>query len=119
MSNAERVIFRREKNSYVQSIRCANTKSLTPYEETLCNPEYNYLALFPDDPAQPGRVECVPFFFDNHGTAFFEPCSEADIGYIHRKTRIIHKKDPVAETLLKAISNYYGMPFRIAEKMTH
>ena len=119
MVQTERVIFRKEKNPYTQSIKCTNRKSLEPYEETLCNPEYIYLAVFPDDPANPGRVECVPFFFDGHGTVFFESCCEADWRYCLEKTRIVHKRDPIAETLLKTVSQYYNASFRMVEKMTH
>ena len=123
MIQPERVIFRMEKNPYVQSVKCTNRKSLEPYEETLCNPEYIYLAIFPDDPANPGRVAYVPFFFDGHGTAWFESCGEADWFYCLEKTRIIHKSNPLAEKLLQAVTEYYSTDvpakFRMVEKMTH
>ena len=104
----------------MQSIRCTNTKSLDPWEETLCNPEYNYLAIFPDDRKVQGIVCFVRFFFDYHGVAHFESVNEISLDYYYRKTRIVHKKNPIAETLLKAVSEYYacaGSKFRIAEKM--
>lgn len=119
----ERVIFRKERNPYVQSIRCTNQKNGESWNETLCNPEYNYLAIFPDDETNPGMVGCVPFFFDGHGDAIFEPYGEADIGYIHGKTRIVHKRDPLSGKLLQAVTAYYSheVPahFRIVEKITH
>ena len=112
----ERVIFRKEHNPYVQSIRCTNQKRGESLEETLCNPEYNYLALFPDDKANPGRVACIPFFFDGYGTAHFEPYCEADWAYILDKTRIVHKRDAIAETLLKTVSEYYETTFQMMER---
>lgn len=115
----ERVIFRKEKNPYVQSIRCTNHKRGESMEETLCNPEYNYLALFPDDETNPGMVECLPFFFDGHGTAHFEPYCEADWGYILGKTRIVHKWDAIAETLLKTVSAYCESELKLMEKNMH
>lgn len=47
MSTAERVIFRTEKNPYVNGP--------------------SFLAVFPDDPANPGRVGCVSFHFQEYG----------------------------------------------------
>jgi len=119
MEKAERVIFRKEKNPYVQSIRCTNRKDGEPLEETLCNPEYNFLALFPDDKANPGRVVCLPFFFDGHGTAHFEPYGEADWHYLLTKTRIVHKRDPIAETLLGTVSKYCESELLMMEKNMH
>ena len=123
MEQAERVIFRKEKNPYAQSIKCANRKRLEPNEETLATPEYIYLAIFPDDPANPGKVAYVPFFFDGHGTAWFESYGEADWFYVVEKTRIIHKSNPLAEKLLQAVTEYYSTEvpakFRIVEKLTH
>lgn len=112
----ERVIFRKEKNPYVQSIRCTNQKRGESWKDTLCNPEYNYLALFPDDEANPGRVECLPFFFDWNGIAHFEPYCEADWSYLLGKTRIIHRRDPIAETLLKTVSAYCESELKLMEK---
>lgn len=112
----ERVIFRKEKNPYVQSIRCTNRRKGESLEETLCNPEYNYLALFPDDEANPGMVECLPFFFDGHGIAHFEPYGEAAWSYILGKTRIVHKRDAIAETLLETVSKYCESELKMMEK---
>lgn len=92
----ERVIFREEKNPYTN--------------------ETGFLALFPDDEANPGMVECVPFSFDGQGRAIFEPLGEADWGYLLGKTRIVHKRDPIAETLLESVSAYYETQFRMMEK---
>ena len=116
----ERVIFRKERNPYVQSIRCTNQKNGESWNETLCNPEYNYLAIFPDDETNPGMVECLPFFFDGYGIPHFEPLTEMCLEYYYGKTHIIHKRDPQIEPLLKALSEYYeNQPFRIVEKLTH
>lgn len=95
----ERVIFREEKNPYTK--------------------ENGYLALFIDDEANPGMVECVSFCFDGAGRAIFEPLTEANWRYIHGKTSIIHKRDPLSETLLQAVSAYYETPFKMVEKLTN
>ena len=92
----ERVIFRKEKNPYTK--------------------ETDYLALFPDDEANPGRVECLPFSFDGYGTAWFELYCEADWRYILGKTRIVHKRDAIAETLLKTVSAYCESELKLMEK---
>ena len=120
--DVERVIFRVEKNPYVQSICCTNRKSGAPMEETLCNPEYYFLAVFPDDPANPDRVPTVRFYFDGHGVAHFEPYEEIALEYYY-KTKILHKKDPRIALLLKAVTDYYSTDchakFRVVEKLTH
>ena len=102
MIQTERVIFREEKNPYSPNIP-------------------HYLAVFPDDPAKPGYVACVPFYF-NYDMVWFEPYCEIDRGY-YLSTKIIHKNDESAEKLLQAITNYYSREvpakFRMVEKMTH
>lgn len=95
----ERVIFRKEKNPYTK--------------------ETDYLALFPDDEANPGRVLCLPFSFDGYGTTWFEACCEVDWRYILDKTRIVHKRDAIAETLLKTVSEYFETQFQMMEKYMH
>ena len=104
MIQTERVIFREEKNPYMPGIA-------------------HFLAVFPDDPALPGRVNSVPFHFSPDGEkAYFEPCGEIDLGYYY-KTRIIHRNDKIAEKLLQAVTEYYSSEvpakFRIVEKLTH
>lgn len=104
MVQAERVIFRKEKNPYAKD---------TPY----------YLAVFPDDEANPGRVCCLPFFFDGHGKAVFEPYGEIDIGYYY-ETRLVHRFDAETPKLLKALTEYYSgkdgpVQFRVMQKLTH
>lgn len=105
MEQAERVIFREEKNPYAPG---------TPY----------YLAVFPDDKSTRGRIACVTFHFGklydfrDDECAIFESLCECDYGY-YLSTKIIHKRDPRAEKLLKAVSEYYKAPFRIVEKLTH
>ena len=93
----ERVIFRREKYPYDKG---------TPY----------YLAVFPDDEANPGRVAAVPFFFDGHGQAVFEPDCEIDIGYYY-ETRLVHRFDAETPKLLDAIQKYYNQQFQIMQKL--
>ena len=94
MNTAERVIFR---------VECPDTQS--------------YLAVFPDTPANPGRVACVPFHFLGD-MAVFEPFCEASMGYYYGM-RIVHKSTDTALRCLKAIERYYNAPFRVVEKLTH
>lgn len=105
MEQAERVIFREYKDPYMPGVP-------------------HYLAVFPDDKANPGRICCTPFYFGKRydflegELAIFEPVCECDYGYYY-STKIIHRKDPRAEKLLKTVSEYYKAPFRIVEKLTH
>jgi hypothetical protein len=98
---SERVIFRVEKYAYNKETR-------------------HYLAVFPDDKANPGRVAAVPFYFDGHGKAIFEPYCEIDMGYYY-DTHLVHRFDPETPKLLKAITDYYSREvpakFRIMQKL--
>ena len=93
----ERVIFRKEKNPFDRT---------TPH----------YLAVFPDDKANPGHVACLPFHFDGHGQSVFEPYCEADMDYYYR-TNLVHRFDEETPKLLGAIQDYYHTPFRIMQKL--
>ena len=99
MEQAERVIFREYKNPYMPGVP-------------------HYLAVFPDDEANPGRVCCLPFFFDGHGNAVYESYCEASMDYYY-KTRLVHRFDAETPKLLNAIQCYYQRPFRIMQKLTH
>lgn len=92
----ERVIFRREKYPYGKG---------TPY----------YLAVFPDDEASPGRVGCVPFFFDGHGQAIFEPYTEASKDYYYQ-THLVNRFSDETPKLLDAIQKYYNQQFQVMQK---
>lgn len=93
----ERVIFRKEKYPYDKE---------TPH----------YLAVFPDDQANPGRVCCTPFYFTVDGTAIFEPYTEADMGYYYQ-TNLVHRFDAETPKLLDAIQKYYNQQFQIMQKL--
>lgn len=117
--DAERVIFRIEKNPWVPQIRCTQQKKEDAWEHTLMpGGGYSYLAVFPDEPANPGRLNCLPFFFNGDGSAVFEPFCEIDYS-VYLKTRIVHAKDERAPFLLKAIEGYCDSPFRTVEKVTN
>ena len=94
----EKVIFRREYNPYMK--------------------QWQYLACFPEEQANPGRIAAVSFYFDGHNKAHFEPFCEIDRLY-YLKTRIIHKKDTVISEVLSAIENYYDQKFRVMEKINY
>lgn len=92
----ERVIFRTEYDPYMKMEK--------------------YLAVFPDDPANPGRVAFTPLYFNSHGVTF-EPYGEMDLSYYYKKTKIVHKKETVVAPLLTALNQFYGIDFRAVEKM--
>lgn len=98
---AEKVIFRREYDQYRK--------------------EWSYLAIFPEDPANPGRYAGIPFHFikewNGKLTAIFEASCEVSWDYYYKCTKIIHKNDPVIPDLLSAISRFYNTAFRVCEKI--
>lgn len=97
----EKVIFRAAKNPYIS--------------------EQQYLAIFPGDPAALGKVLSLPFYFSRddmeHGKVWFEPYIEADVGYLHRETKIVHKSDARIPVLLRAVEEYVEGQFQVAEKI--
>ena len=96
---AERVIFRREYNEYQKS--------------------WDYMAVFPDDEANPGRVVAVIFYFDSYGKAWFYT-DEVDISYLHsNRTRIIHKNDAEIPMLLEAVKSMFGGEYKVCEKIIY
>lgn len=94
----ERVIFRKEKNPYA------------PGGES-------FLVVFPDDEANPGRLGCVSFYFEN-GRTYYEPYGECSREYYYG-TRIIHKGTEEAARCLQAIEAYYDGKYKVCEKLTH
>ena len=76
------------------------------------------LACFPDDPANPGRIACLPMDF-NGDSAVFEPFCEVSLDYYYKRTRILHKGSSAAIKCKEAIEKYYGHSFRVVEKIMH
>jgi len=77
-----------------------------------------YLAVFPDDPVATGtHLAYVAFYFNGNNKAVFEPYGEMDVSYYYKKTKIVHKKDPKARELLNTINSYFGVEFKLAEKI--
>lgn len=97
MHTDERIIFRTEKNPFVGGT--------------------GYLAVFPDDEANLGMVNCLPFHFVG-GAAVFEPYCEASLPYYYCSTRLVHKHTEEARMCLKAVQDYYKSSFHLVEKMT-
>lgn len=91
----EKVIFREEFN---------------PYTET-----DGFLAIFPNDEANLGRVGTIGFYFIDKRPVF-EPYGEADINYVLGK-KIIHKNDDRIPMLVEAIENHIGDKVQVVEKM--
>ena len=97
MNGDERVIFRIEKNPYVNGT--------------------SYLAVFPDEEARPGYIAAVAFHFE-HGLTIFEPFSEVSLPYYYG-TKPVHTKGDEARQCLKAVTEYYRTSFHLVERMAH
>lgn len=94
----ERVIFRRDKQREKGA--------------------WCFLAAFPDDDANPGRVACLPFHVPyKSGAPVFEPFCEVDLSYYY-STKLVHKDESVAETCKEVVENYYATEFEVVEKLT-
>lgn len=77
---------------------------------------HSFLACFPDDPANPGRICCFPLYFSGD-RAVFEPCTEVSLDYYYRRTRIVHRGNPYADLVRSAIEKYCDTEFRVVEKI--
>lgn len=93
----ERVILRHEKNPYTNQM--------------------GYLAIFPDDEANPGRVGAISFSFNQYGNPIFEPYCEVTLGYMYEQ-KIIHKNEEDVEKCIKALSEFYDEEYKVCEKIT-
>ena len=91
----QKVIFREEYDKYTD--------------------EWGYLAIFPDDDANRGRVAVIPFKIRGN-RPWFEPYCEADINYVLGK-KIIHKNDERISELVEAIEKRIGDTVQVVEKM--
>lgn len=77
-----------------------------------------FLAAFPDDEANPGRVACLPFYVPyKSGAPVFEPFCEVDLSYYY-STKLVHKDEMCAEACKEVIENYYAAEFEVVEKLT-
>ena len=93
----EKVIFRREYD---------------PYQK-----RWGYIAGFPDDEANRGRIGCIPFKIYEDGESVFEPYTEADKNYFLAK-QLVHKGTDEAEKCLKALKDMYDdEDFVVVEKI--
>ena len=99
----ERVVFREE------------------YRET--ENDSSYLAVFPDSPARPGYLACLPFHFtwgsdfsDEKDAIVYEAFCEIDTGY-YRKTNRIKKTSDEAARCYDVVCRRYGKKFRLLEKI--
>ena len=77
-----------------------------------------YLAVFPDDPANPGRFGYVSMRFD-HDTAVFEPYGEMVFDYYYNHTKPVHVNTEEARRCLAAIEAYYQTCFALREKISY
>ena len=93
----KRVILRREYNPF--------------------NKRWGYLAIFPDDEANPGCVGAIPFYFNSFDEPIFEPYCEISLGYMYNK-KIVHKNENDVNRCLNALNNMYDTEFTACEKMS-
>lgn len=96
MENAEKVIFRSERDYFGNE---------------------TYLAVFPEEKSNPMRYCILPFGFDGHGEPYFEPFGECSWEYYYNFTKVIHKNDERMPKLLETIEQYYGTKFKVMEKV--
>ena len=91
----QKVIFREEYDKYTE--------------------EWGFLAIFPEDEANRGRVGVIPFKIRD-GKSWYEPYDEADIDYVLSK-KIIHKNDERIPELVDAIEKRIEDRVQVVEKM--
>lgn len=93
----EIVIFRREYNKYTK--------------------EHGFLACFPDDEANLGRIQSLPFHFSGVLT-IYECHDEISLDYFYHR-KIVHKDDPIIPKLVDALKRFYGddISFKVIEKI--
>lgn len=92
----ERVIFRTDHDPYM---KCEK-----------------YLAIFPDDPTNVGRLAYVSFYF-NGERPVFEPYGEMSIEYYYYNTKRIKKGTELSAKCLCAIEWFYDSKFVVREKL--
>lgn len=93
----ERVVFRRDYDPYMEMEK--------------------YLAVFPDDPHNVGKLAFVAFYF-NGDRAVFEPYGEMCFDYYYGKTKRIRGRSDEALRCLHAIEQYFDCKFRMMEKLS-
>lgn len=79
---------------------------------------HGYLALFPDDAANFGRIAGVFFWINDYGDVYFESFEEYDRSYVLSK-KIIHKWDPRIPMLVDILSKQCECSFVVVEKMKY
>lgn len=99
-----------------------NMKAIIRREYDPYRKEWGYIAVFPEESANHGKILALPFYFRNDGTAVFEAHGEIDLGYYY-KTKIVHAKSYEAEKCRLAVESYYNsipgecVHLRIVEKI--
>ena len=95
--NRERVIFRREYNR--------ETK------------QDGFIACYPDEEANAGRILALPFHFTDTNMIITECHGEISLNYFYSQ-KIIHKNDPIIPKLIHALERLYGGKYEAIEKIT-
>lgn len=92
----EKIIVRREYNRYMN--------------------RWGYLVGFPEEKANPGRINCVSCYCDAFGQWRFECTSEADLKYF-RNRKLVHKNTADANAVKSAIEQLFDDEFEVVEKI--
>lgn len=90
----EKVIFRRRFDPYMNIM--------------------TYMCIFPDDPANPGRICYVDIW--KNPTWCHDCYDEADISCVYEYP-IIHKSEPEIPALVEALKDIYGGDYKVVEKI--
>ena len=77
---------------------------------------WGYIAGFPNDSVNKGRIACTSFKIYEDGKAVFEPYDEVDKFYFLSK-KIVHKGTEEAEKCLKVLEEYWEEKFVVVEKI--
>ena len=94
LDTRERVIFRRTFDPYMKIEK--------------------YLAIFPDDEANPGNICYVPIY--KNGEKWWHECYEEGDYFLIQKAKIVHKNDHIVETLVNVLKDFYGGDYKVCYK---
>lgn len=97
MAEKQKVIFRTEYDKYTK--------------------QWGYLAIFPDDEANPGYVGAVPFHISkDNRSVIFEPYTEISLDYMYSK-KLVNKSDSAIPILKRILEEKFGEEFIVVYKI--
>ena len=93
----ERVLFRYMNDPYLKVVR--------------------WVAVFPDDPANPGRLSFISGYYDGHDKPIFDPFDEMDLAYYYKHTKPVSRDMHVVPILIADIEAYCNTKVNMMERM--